>query len=361
MILDLITQARAEGLPTEQACQVLGLSPRTVQRWQAGPSGPPASIPLPVRTRPYNALTETEAAAVLALIKSPAHADASCRELALALQQSPIPTYVSHVTVWAYERELHCNGPRGRQVAQGRGRHAPDTDWVKGPNQLWDWDITYLPTLERGVFLYLYSLLDHWSRKNIAWRISDQLASTEAQSLWDQGLIHEGLLDQPRATWPQSLSDRGPQMRSHSTQVYFRKLGIIRLLSRPHTPNDNPFIESHFATIKTHPIYPGYFVDQAAAEQYFREFYAWYNEVHPHTRLQMLTPSQVHAGEGPQLLAERATLKAATLTARRADPVARQFRKEELIAHLLPNVSAYPNYSWAGPKTAPVKQATPLD
>jgi hypothetical protein len=37
-----------------------------------------------------------------------------------------------------YERVLNCNGPRGRQVFQGRT--APDTDWVNGPNQLWDWD-----------------------------------------------------------------------------------------------------------------------------------------------------------------------------------------------------------------------------
>jgi putative transposase len=361
MILDLITQARAAGLTTEKACQVLRLSPRTVERWQAVPCALPASVPVAVRTHPYNALTAPEAEAVVALIQSPAHADASCRELALALQQSPIPTYVSHVTVWAYERELHCNGPRGRQVSQGRGRRAPDTDWVKGPNQLWDWDITYLPTAERGRCLYLYSLLDHWSRKNIAWLIRDQLASAEAQSLWDQGLVNEGLLEHSADTWPQSLSDRGPQMRSHSTAVYFRKLGIAQLFSRPRTPNDNPFIESHFATIKTHPIYPGYFVDPAAAELYFREFYVWYNEVHPHTRLQMLTPSQVHAGQGPQLLAERATLKAATLAARRADPAARQFKKEELITHPLPKVSTYPNYSWAGPKTAPAKQATPLD
>ena len=361
MMLDLITQARGDGLTMGKACQVLNLSPRTVERWQKVPSVASVTAPGPVRTRPYNALTAPEAAAVVALIQSPAHADASCRELALALQQSPIPTYVSHVTVWAYERELHCNGPRGRQVSQGRGRRAPDTDWVTGPNQLWDWDITYLPTAERGLFLYLYSLLDHWSRKNIAWLISDQLASAEAQSLWDQGLVNEGLLDQSADTWPQALSDRGPQMRSHSTAVYFRKLGIAQWFSRPRTPNDNPFIESHFATIKTHPVYPGYFADAVAAERYFSAFYHWYNAVHPHTRLQMLTPSQVHAGQGPQLLAERATLKEATLAVRRSAPAARQFKQEELIAHPLPNVSAYPSYAWAGPKTAPAKQATPLD
>jgi transposase InsO family protein len=75
--------------------------------------------------------------------------------------------------------------------------------------------------------------------------------------------------------------------------TYFQKLGIQQLFSRPRTPNDNPYIESHFATIKTHPAFPGYFADQAEAEAYFSQFYPWYNDVHPHTRLEMLTPSQV--------------------------------------------------------------------
>jgi hypothetical protein len=85
------------------------------------------------------------------------------------------------------------------------------------------------------------------------------------------------------------------------------------------------------------------------------------NDVHPHTRLNMLTPNQVHSGQGPRLLAERAALKAATLAARRADLGAHTFTMEELIANHLPDVSDYPCYSWMGPKTAPAKKATPLD
>ena len=366
MILDLIAEAQANGLTAERACQVLGLSPRTLQRWNAPPSpvmsltpsgltAPVPGLPAVIRARPYNALAASEAAAVVALIRSPQQADASCRELSLALLESPTPTYVSHVTIWEYQCALGCNGPRGRQTTQGRGGSAPDTDWVNGPNQLWDWDITYLLTLARGVFFYLYSLLDHWSRKTVAWLVRERLASAEAQTLWDEGLIHEGLLDQPTETWPKSLSDRGSPMRSQPTTRYFHKLSIEQLFSRPNTPNDNPYIEAHFATIKTHPVYPGYFAELADAENYFREFYPWYNDVHPHTRLNMLTPSQVHAGQGPRLLAQRAELKAKALAARRAETDPRVFTLEEIIAESLPDVSDYPCYSWTGPKKSPAK------
>jgi transposase InsO family protein len=366
VILNLITEAKADGLPAERACAVLDLSPRTLQRWQAPAPLPTDSVPEPpavVRLRPYNALSASEAARVIALIQSSKHADSSCRELALALQAGPNPTFVSHVTIWEYERALNCNGPRGRQTFQGRGRTKPDTEWVNGPNQLWDWDITYLHTREPYVFWYLYSLLDHWSRKNVAWRISPHLSSAEVRTLWDHGLINEDLLDQPTQSWPKSLSDRGPQMRSHSTTTYFRKLGILQLFSRPRTPNDNPFIEAHFATIKTQPAFPGYFATQAEAEDYFSQFYPWYNDVHPHTRLHMLTPAQVHSGQGPRLLAERAALKAATLATRRTDatPGAHTFTLEELIANHLPDVSDYPCYSWAGPENGSAKKATALD
>jgi hypothetical protein len=142
VILNLITEAQTSGLTLERACQVFALAPRTIQRWRAPAPIRAVDAAVPMATRvegqarpaPRNALTVSEAAAVVAL----RHADASCRELALALLESPESKSISQVTVWQYQRQLNCNGPRGRQVAQGRGRSAPDTTWVDGPNQLWD-------------------------------------------------------------------------------------------------------------------------------------------------------------------------------------------------------------------------------
>ena len=353
---ELVVEAKAKGLPTQRACQVLRISPRSLQRWRqpAEPKAPPAPRP-----RPLNALTRAEAATVVSLIRSAAHADQSCRELALSLETgSKTASSVSPVTVWRYQVALGCNGSRGRQVSQ-RGSPAPDTDWVSGPNQLWDWDVTVLRSPDRWVFWYLYSLLDHFSRKNVAWHVQDVLSSDHVQALWDQGLTNEGRLDQPRDAWPKSLSDRGAPMRSRSTRQYFLKLGIAQLFSRPRTPNDNPRIEAHFGTVKTHPVYPGWFIDLPAAVTYFIGFYDWYNHVHRLTTLDMLTPNQVHAGQAATLLAERHACQSQALANRRA-ACHRPFTLEELIAQPLPDVSQYPVYSWAGPGKASAKRATPL-
>ena len=300
-----------------------------------------------------NALTRPEAAAIVSLIRSPQHADQSCRELALSLSLGIPAIPVSHLTVWRYQVALDCNGPRGRQ-RQAHTLGAPDTDWVTGPNQLWDYDVTWLATLERYVYLYLYSLLDHFSRKTVAWLVRDAFTSEHLQTLWDHGLVNEGLLDRPHDQWPKSLSDRGAQMRAYSTRQYFEKLGIAQLFSRPRQPNDNPRIEAHFSTVKTHPAYPGGFADQPAAVAYFTEFYDWYINIHPLTTLQMLTPHQVHSGQMAALLAARAAQHAGAQIVRRGASHS-PFTLEELMADTLPDVSDYPVYSWAGPTPAPAK------
>jgi putative transposase len=182
---------------------------------------------------------------------------------------------------------------------------------------LWDYDVTVLRSEERFVSWYLYSLLDYFSRKAVAWLVHPTFCSEQIQTLWDQGLVNEGRLDLPTDQWPQSLSDRGAPMRSHSTRHFFKKLGIGQLFSRPRTPNDNPRIEANFGTIKSQPVYPGYFVDVPEAVTYFTDFYAWYNDVHPLTTLGMLTPNQVHTGQAASLLAARQTHQAEVLTSRR--------------------------------------------
>jgi putative transposase len=60
-----------------------------------------------------------------------------------------------------HEHELQNKRGRSQQSAQKKAT----THTATGPNQLWCWDITWLPGLAKGVYYYLYLILDIYSRK----------------------------------------------------------------------------------------------------------------------------------------------------------------------------------------------------
>lgn len=71
MILAAIAEAQAAGARLEKACELVGLSARTVERWQQNPSGEDGRHGPKRRTS--NALTELEVARVMAVMESPEH------------------------------------------------------------------------------------------------------------------------------------------------------------------------------------------------------------------------------------------------------------------------------------------------
>lgn len=79
---------------------------------------------------------------------------------------------------------------RAEAMLQHRGRAKPPerrgarTHTATGPNHLWSWDITYLKTPVRGVFDYLYLLLNVWSRKIVSWAVHDVESSGHAAALF---------------------------------------------------------------------------------------------------------------------------------------------------------------------------------
>jgi len=306
-----LDEAKEKGLPFARGCAAMGISPRTVERWKK-----PKDEAVREPCRPWNALSPVEVEIVQAMIAQARYADYSVRELTIAALET-FGIYVSPVTFWSYQKKADCNGPRrGRRLRRGSG-NKPDTSWVDGPNQLWAWDITHLPTGRPYEFWYLYALEDVFSRKVVAWLIADNLASDKVRDLWDLALLNEDLLAKPSSEWPTSLSDRGTQMRSHSTRRFFQRLGVAQLFSRPRTPNDNPHIEAVFSVTKTEPEYPGIFPTYRGAVAYFEDFFSWYNEGHLHTSLGMLTPQQVHSGEGEEILMERKIARDETMERRR--------------------------------------------
>ena len=78
-----------------------------------------------------------------------------------------------------------------------------------------------------------------------------------------------------------------------------------QLFARPRTPNDNPFVESLFGTVKRAPEYPGRFLDHEQAVQYFYRYFYWYNTEHLHSGIDYVTPDQCQRGLRENIVAKR--------------------------------------------------------
>ena len=85
-------------------------------------------------------------------------------------------------------------------------------------------------------------------------------------------------------------------MRSKTVAELLRDLQVTKTHTRPYTPDDNPYSEAQFKTMKYRPDYPDYFASFLAAHTWARTFIDWYNNDHHHSGLALMTPAIVHHG-----------------------------------------------------------------
>jgi len=107
------------------------------------------------------------------MARSQEYVDLSHRILAVTAWDKGL-FQASFSTVYRVLKEQNLMRSRGPGGAHNGHSKAPVRKELTGPNQRWCWDISYLLTFQKGVYLYLYLLLDEWSRKAIQWRVSWQ-------------------------------------------------------------------------------------------------------------------------------------------------------------------------------------------
>lgn len=98
---------------------------------------------------------------------------------------------------------------------------------------------------------------------------------------------------------------------------------MAQLFAQPGTPNDDPFIESAFSTVKRAPEYPGRFLDVEKAAEYFQRYFTWYNTEHYHSGIGYVTPGEAHRGLMAEIL-ERRQLQKLSHRCRRLEQNRRQ-------------------------------------
>ena len=295
-ILVMIECAKEQGVSITRACILLMIARRRVVRWRRERDrGKGLGNLKPGPKEPVHRLLPVEKESVLGMAAKEEYADLSHRILAVTAWDLGL-FFVSFSSVYRIMRSANLTATRGVQRSHNGRSLPPIRKELSGPNQRWCWDISYLPTYEKGIFLYLYLLLDEYSRKALSWRISWHQTAQEAQRLVEEALINENILDLPEDQRPVVINDRGCQMKAKPIKRMFEDHHMPQLFARPRTPNDNPFIESLFGTIKTAPQYPGRFLDLDDAVQYFGRYIPWYNTEHYHSRIDYVTPDQCHQG-----------------------------------------------------------------
>ena len=172
-VLCLIEQACAAGARLSPACRQIGLSSRSVQRWQrtGAPEGDQRQSGKRRYVCPPNKLREDERQAVMATLNSQAFKDLPPSQIVPRLADQK--TYVaSESTMYRLLRQDgQLTHRRLERAAQKRSRRRALA--ATGPDQVFGWDITYLPTQVRGQHFYLYLFEDLFSRKIVGRQVFD--------------------------------------------------------------------------------------------------------------------------------------------------------------------------------------------
>jgi putative transposase len=189
---------------------------------------------------------------------------------------------------------------RGKSAAP---KHAkPEGHKATGANQVWSWDITYCATAIRGIFYYLYLVMDVYSRKIVGWAVHETQSTELAADLLAVTYLAEGV----KKGQVVLHSDNGSPMKGACMMATLQKLEVMPSFSRPSVSNDNAYSESLFKTLKYRPAYPAKpFESLEALQKWVRDFVAWYNSVHKHSGIQFVTPDQRHNGEDMAILQQR--------------------------------------------------------
>ena len=146
-------------------------------------------------------------------------------------------------------------------------------------------------------------LLDLFSRYVPGWMLASVENAELARQLIDETVTRHDL--DPTALTIHS--DRGVPAAIHVAQL-LATLEITRSVTRPRTPNDNPYSESQFRTMKYRPNFPRTFAGIDDARSFCNGFFGWYNHEHRHSGIGFHTPASIYHGTASEIRNRRANV-----------------------------------------------------
>lgn len=270
-IICLIDEAHTAGARKAEACDVLGFSVRTLQRWQKKDTL--VDVKSCSNRIPANKLTEAEINKIIEISTSPEHRDLAVSQIVPKLADQGI--YIASESSFYRTLKKHkLNTYRGKSKIK-IARIKPELIAIR-PNSVWSWDITFLQTDVKGIFFYLYLIMDIYSRKIVGFDIFSEQLAEHSSMVITESCKSEGI-NKCQLTLH---SDNGSPMKGSTMLSTLQKLGIIPSFSRASVSNDNAYSEALFKTLKYCPEYPSKpFESIEQARAWVTKFVYWYNDI----------------------------------------------------------------------------------
>ena len=162
---------------------------------------------------------------------------------------------------------------------------------VERPNQVWAMDITYIP-LARG-FVYLAAVVDWFSRRVLAWRLSITMEVDFCLEAVEEALARHG---QPEIF----NTDQGSQFTSAAFTGLLAQNGIQISMDGRGSWRDNVFVERLWRSVKYEEVYLRAYDSIGEARASLGRYLDFYNRRRPHSSLDARTPEQAYFAHLPQ-------------------------------------------------------------
>lgn len=290
-MVNIIKESIAKGVSQKKACEIFGINPRKFRRW---------ANPKPLKQRvAWNKLFQHEHQAIEDAAWSP------------GLIGKPI----SHIYVHGHESErFYASLSTVYRVLKDKNLVKPIQYRRKTPAYVSAHDL-----LDEGFSLLCYDGTQFKTNYGITvWaipvmilpqryllHIGHAVNSISSSDLTRSVQVAHALMPEHLAGKVLAHSDRGSAMKSRSTKETIKELlGAPVHFGRPHTPDDQAWIESIIKTLKYHREAPQSFATVDDIVRWLERFPDIYNN-DPHSSLGYVTPLQTLSGQREVILNQR--------------------------------------------------------
>lgn len=156
---------------------------------------------------------------------------------------------------------------------------------IDRPNQIWAADITYIP-MARG-FVYLFAVMDWYSRRVLAWRVSNTLSADFCIEAVQEAIDLYG-------TPEMFNTDQGSQFTGSGFVSLLTSHGIRISMDGKGCWRDNVFVERLWRSVKYEEVYLHAYQSVSEAKAGIGKYFAFYNARRSHTALDRQTPDHIY-------------------------------------------------------------------